>query len=1228
MGAYDISRVAFDPRKHYAGVRMQQGRVLTDDDWNENERIENEERRRSRVDIIGPHGSPDLGFKIVNPRLTPEGQIEFGILPGAYHLGGLRLEMEFAKGAPDPQPETFRAQKDWLQQAHGLLPKPGLNAGGERYDLVYLQAWQQAVSAVEDSELLEVALGGPDTATRIRNMRRVLVQPDIGFSDCPRAWQKLVKGWTGQKLGYLNQENELLRRVQLTVSYNEEGASDDLCAPAVAGGYLGAENQAIRVQLLGPDKLIWGFDNAAPLYRVIVKADDQGHSAVLKMLTPPKDQHHWPLAGQTVEVLPWSAVLPNREKAAAILGHRSRVDASYDPDSGEFTLSTPLPTGFGEEWKQRSDSDTLTTQDTQEYFYLRVWNRADDLESAPELTFTPGTPLPLGHTGLSVTIEGEDRVAGDYWVIAARPETPGQVVPWQLENGMPPLGIRGYYAPLAIIRWYLDQREVKGEVIQDCRKKFRPLTDLESCCTYAVGDGLASYGDFTTIEEAVANLPAAGGKICVLAGQHLANVDLKGRHNIRISGCGERTIIRPRLRTASEPIFRIDTCQKIELDNLSLVTSRGAAIEVVDTLSDRDASQKIDIHDNTILAAVHAIHIKVTDTAEDNDIHIAGNRIGMIDKAGGKTAIFSIADGVCIERNRLVVVPSQDPDNPTDPRPPLSTGDDPFFDPCAEDKEDTPTFSWAGYISHLQQFIVNAAVFQPRKLYQAWGGIQIGGTSERIRILHNEIIGGRGNGIILGHLPELPVYHPPVVKAVAMAPPSSAYEYPNEGLIIDQLPNDQLEQYLRENFQGNLYEITIEDNHIRSMGLSGIGVVAYLRLQAYGLLVQVNDLAVNRNRLANCCRQLPSSIPQSMYNEVAYGGITLTAVENAVIQHNRIQENGISHLEPICGIFTYYGENMDISHNRILNNGPRTDNRNIAGRRGSRGGIVIRKSMASLQIIPLDEESRITDDRVPALVVHRNIVHQPLGQALSAMFVGAVSITDNQFSTQGVDYRDPEAMVAGAVFLMGLGTCWDMVKFRVLPLLERIVKGEQAVNLAASKAMAIATNEDQEKATALIQMFTWLLTHLPDSPIQFNNNQVVLDVQESQDILTISAQFLFSYGDIAFNDNYSACLLNGENIQRNSNKVVINTLLWALSTRSNNNRFMEDTLGEMDSLLSYAHMNTALGNQSTNCLCVFGKMVPGANLLESSNLQLRVGEACSRTCKDNLEFIEIPLWDM
>jgi Cu2+-containing amine oxidase len=105
MGTFDISRINFDARKHYASARMQQGRVITDDDWNEDKRIAEFERKESLIDIIGPYGTPDDGFHIENLRLDPDSAgnpsiINFDIEAGTMYLGGLKLDLETK--------ETFR----------------------------------------------------------------------------------------------------------------------------------------------------------------------------------------------------------------------------------------------------------------------------------------------------------------------------------------------------------------------------------------------------------------------------------------------------------------------------------------------------------------------------------------------------------------------------------------------------------------------------------------------------------------------------------------------------------------------------------------------------------------------------------------------------------------------------------------------------------------------------------------------------------------------------------------------------------------------------------------------------------------------------------------------------------------------------------------------------------------------------------------------------------------
>ena len=57
--AGDITRSTFSAKKHYSGVRMQQGRVQMDADWNEQLDIRAHVERTTNLDVIGPSGAPE-----------------------------------------------------------------------------------------------------------------------------------------------------------------------------------------------------------------------------------------------------------------------------------------------------------------------------------------------------------------------------------------------------------------------------------------------------------------------------------------------------------------------------------------------------------------------------------------------------------------------------------------------------------------------------------------------------------------------------------------------------------------------------------------------------------------------------------------------------------------------------------------------------------------------------------------------------------------------------------------------------------------------------------------------------------------------------------------------------------------------------------------------------------------------------------------------------------------
>src|SRR5690349_4080803 len=90
----DFSRQTFNPAKHYSGVLMQQGRVLLDADWNEQQVIQQRRTETESNDVVGATGAPDndAGFAIT---LDTDGTTLL-IGPGRYYVDGILCENELA----------------------------------------------------------------------------------------------------------------------------------------------------------------------------------------------------------------------------------------------------------------------------------------------------------------------------------------------------------------------------------------------------------------------------------------------------------------------------------------------------------------------------------------------------------------------------------------------------------------------------------------------------------------------------------------------------------------------------------------------------------------------------------------------------------------------------------------------------------------------------------------------------------------------------------------------------------------------------------------------------------------------------------------------------------------------------------------------------------------------------------------------------------------------------
>ena len=512
MSAKDISRFLFQPQKRYSSVRMQQGRVILDSDWNESERIDDEEARRTLAETVCANGTPNEGFLVRDvteatvtvPPAPSKETYDFTLGSGSFYLGGLRFEVVPQIVAEGPDLERFLSQTDWLQidADLGNLPaRPSVadltNADGSfkvRHDLVYLRGWEQGVTAVEDSELRERALGGPDTSVRMRRMRRIEVLPNVDLdltsgNFCAEAFARLRAQLTAPRQGddtgephlFDDANCELRSKAKLTITFGGEGITEDPCKPAVTAGFLGAENQTIRVQLTATNRFIWGYDNASPFYRVQV-LEEAGRPVKIKFLTLPRDQAAQPLKGQAVEILPWSAFLSNQEKVAEPQGHLATVATSFNPEEQTITLSKPVPKAWIDWLNAPAHEKYLSERDPadkKKYFYLRLWTGGSGDAEKPDHAFTPGTRAELLGIGLDVAFS-QHGLPGDFWIIAARPNTPDLVVPWELVEQAPPAGTRFFFTPLALILWFVPVEfptTVKSQVL-DCRHRFRSLCEV------------------------------------------------------------------------------------------------------------------------------------------------------------------------------------------------------------------------------------------------------------------------------------------------------------------------------------------------------------------------------------------------------------------------------------------------------------------------------------------------------------------------------------------------------------------------------------------------------------------------------------------------------------------------------------------------------------------------------------------------------------------------------
>jgi hypothetical protein len=503
----DISRITFNPLKHFTSVLLQQGRVQMDADGNEQSAILLHYLRSLAADLIGQHGGPDdlfetpatkakmlsrnCGFGIIAAKKTGGTTAPFpplAMLPGEkamlderinnnrvpliitgghYYVDGLLCESEDTWRYSE-QPYLQRANDEEFRKLNGIF-------------LLYLDVWERLITSLDDSSIRDVGLGGADTAARTQLTWQVRVWPNISPPvPLPVTCTDFNQTWSQDILPALQAKNR--GRLSAKARQADPGAEANPCITSPEARYRGMENQLYRVEVHqgGPaldntgsnqDQAAtfkWSRDNGTVVATLKRK---EGDRLIVNGL---RDFSRWFTAGNWVEIthdaLELNGLPGTLVRLARVDGETLTIDpyttsgTIYEPGSKFANL--PIANLKVRRWDQKETEEDLLKEGA-----LSI--KEDDwieLEDGVVIKFEPGSSAQYR--------------TGDCWLIPARVATgdvewPQISVPDADNPGktiiqpkpLPPHGVEHHFAPLAVAT--LDNGQPNA--IVDLRHKFPPL---------------------------------------------------------------------------------------------------------------------------------------------------------------------------------------------------------------------------------------------------------------------------------------------------------------------------------------------------------------------------------------------------------------------------------------------------------------------------------------------------------------------------------------------------------------------------------------------------------------------------------------------------------------------------------------------------------------------------------------------------------------------------------
>lgn len=654
----DRSRAPDRPRYGYTGVVAQQGRVILDRDFNAQQSLTADRIAADALDFVGPCGTPDDGFAIslpddqsspptfwsppvqdlVSPPETPGSAGDFLVAPGTMYVGGQRVCFPGQQGDAAVTYSYFD-QPDWPSPPPPSSPPPS-------FELVYLAVQEQEVSAVEDPDLFEVALAGPDTTQRLKLLSRV-ERREVASANCSDAWQSEIDTWAKRGWIFDPDTMQLKPTARLQVGFTNPGDDGDPCDPQASGGYLGADNQLIRVRIdaRGPGThVLWGYDDASYIYRITNVAGGD----TLTLADDPPDPNHFPTTGQWVEVLTTASVLAEEPDESDLNnpGEILRVVAEANGVVRQLAQPYgPLP-GSTSNVILLSEALPPEVAASQLPLFLRVWQARQDIAAnggtvTLETTTTDSTTgkNTTISTGVTATLSGAPLADGAFWQIAVRPSTPQGVYPENLLVApQPPVGPRIWACPLAVIDW-------TNGLVTDCRSQFDGLVALSKrkpgCCTVSISPNDVTAGTpLQALIDKAAKL-ARSVTVCLQPGTYQLPGTLyldRGHAGLTLEGCGGPVVLTFQdlddLTPFLDGMVCVDRAARVTLQGLTLrppvvATTEAFFKNLVSLLSQENSTDAAKILRRPNVSFGVRAFDAIALTIQDCDILLAANAVTM-----------------------------------------------------------------------------------------------------------------------------------------------------------------------------------------------------------------------------------------------------------------------------------------------------------------------------------------------------------------------------------------------------------------------------------------------------------------------------------------------------------------------------------------------------------------------------------------------------------------------